>query len=68
MFKNKSILLVHYKGCITFGGKKLILLKKEWDGRKYLDPHFLNDDHIVLARFEPNESGWALARWCAKLS
>jgi len=63
----KSILLVHYKGCTTFGGEKLILLKNKWNKAAQLDPHFLSKNHIVLARFEPNSKGWKLARLCAKV-
>jgi hypothetical protein len=62
----RSILLVKYYGCTTFNGEKLILLKKIWNKKSELDPHFLNENHIVLARFEPNSTGWKLAKLCAK--
>lgn len=63
----KSILLVKYKGCTTFGGKKLLLLKGKWKGGNHLDPHLLNKNHIVAARFEPNKIGWKMAKKCAKI-
>lgn len=63
----KSILLVKYKGCTTFDGKKLLLLKIKWRGGNHLDPHLLGKNHIVIARFEPNEIGWKMAKQCAKL-
>lgn len=62
-----SILLVHYSGCTTFNGRKLLLLNQLWDQRTLLDPHLLGDGHIVVARFEPNEQGWSMARACAWL-
>lgn len=66
--KGKSILLVKYDGCTTFGGHKLLLLKRKWKKDMKLDPHLLGNDHIVMARFEPNEQGLTLARICAQNS
>lgn len=66
---------VKYKGCTTFNGRKLLLLRRniliEKDGHYYykvekIDPHLLGEDHIVMARFEPTEEGWELAELCAK--
>jgi hypothetical protein len=65
--EGKTILLVHYEGCTTFSGQKLLLLRHPWVGGP-LDPHLLGDDHIVMARFEPNDQGWILARLCAVAS
>lgn len=64
----KSILLVRYDGCITFNGLKLLLLRQRWEGCNSLDPHLFGGGHIVLARFEPNEQGWIMARLCAEQS
>ena len=61
-----SIMEVKYYGCTTFDGRKLLLIK----GRKHishLDPHLLGGGHPVIARFEPNETGWMLARECATI-
>lgn len=55
-----------YKGCTIFNGEKLLLLKSKWNKSNKLDPHLLGNKHIILARFEPNQIGWKLARLCAK--
>lgn len=60
-----AIMEIMYFGCTTFNGRKLLLLKDR-KYRKSLDPHLLGDGHPVIARFEPNEEGWKLARLCAK--
>jgi len=60
------IMLVNYPNCTTFKGFKLLLLKGEKYDKMRLDPHLLGDAHPVVARFEPNEKGWELARLCAK--
>jgi len=62
---------VFYRGCTTFKGRKLLLLKRHLysnnkDTVKGLDPHLLGNDHIVIARFEPTEQGWELAELCAQ--
>lgn len=54
---------VHYYGCTSFGGSKLLLLQWEPADNEPLDPHLTGDN--VVARFEPNEEGWRLARLCA---
>lgn len=62
--KNYSLILVKYIGCTTFEGRKILLVKgreKSIKKLKQLDPHFF-EDHIVLARFIPNEFGMTLAR------
>ena len=53
-----------YFGCTTFEGRKLLLFKG-LDLIHPLDPHLLGGSHPVVARFEPNEKGWRLARLCA---
>lgn len=59
------ILEAHYAGCTTFQGHKLMLLREKPFFYK-LDPHLLGTHHYVMARFEPTEEGWALARLCAE--
>ncbi len=66
---NHTIAEIVYSGCTTFEGRKLLVLSKpltlsEINDMSKLDPHFLNDTHIVVARFVPNEQGWKLARKC----
>ena len=62
---NYSIVEARYIGCTTFNGSKLMLVKNDKPIRTKLDPHLLGDGHSVIARFEPNENGWRLARLCA---
>lgn len=60
-----TILEVKYEGCTTFGGRKLLLInKRNYKVGDSLDPHLLGND-VVIARFEPNEQGWKLAKKCA---
>jgi hypothetical protein len=61
-----TILLVHYPDCTTFEGQKLLLLKGVHALFTELDPHFLDDDHPVIARFIPNEDGYKMALASAK--
>lgn len=60
-----SILLVHFPGCTTYKGYKVILTRTLWEGGDTMDPHFIGEEHPVLARFEPTKQGWNLARACA---
>lgn len=62
-----TIVLANYKGCKTYGGNKLMLLRGFHDPSKFesLDPHFL-EGHLVVARFEPTNYGWKLARTCSE--
>lgn len=59
-----TIVEARYYGCTTFDGCKLMLLKSNKVPYP-LDPHLLGGNHPVIARFEPNENGWKLARLCA---
>lgn len=59
------VALVHYPGCTTFKGDKLLLLDPTWDrGSVVLDPHILHDGHVI-ARFRPTPLGRHLAIMCA---
>lgn len=65
---NNTIVLANYPGCKTFEGDKLMVLRGDylsWNGET-LDPHFLNEDYPVVARFIPTAEGWALAKICAR--
>lgn len=70
-----SVVLTKYDGCTTFDGLKLLLCQMSEEEMTYryhgpcsspLDPHLLGGSHPVLARFQPTEEGWALARSCAE--
>lgn len=63
-FGNYNLVEAFYFGCTTFNGHKLMLLTTR-NILKCLDPHLLGGDHPVIARFEPNERGWEMARLCA---
>ncbi len=62
-----TIILANYPGSLTFGGDKLMLLAGDHMARDFesLDPHFLDEDYAVVARFIPNHEGWRMARLCA---
>lgn len=60
-----TIVLARYDGCTTFNGFKLMLLRGEFSLFTKLDPHILGNDHPVVARFEPTETGYNLAILCA---
>ena len=62
-----TIVLAKYHGCKTFDGHKLMILKGEHQIEASLDPHFLDEEYAVRARFIPNEEGWNMARLCAGL-
>lgn len=56
-----TIVVANYGG-LTFGGDKLIVLDGIHTKFETLDPHFLNEDHPVIARFQPNAQGYKLAK------
>jgi hypothetical protein len=62
---DNTIILANYPGSVTFGGDKLMLLRGVQIINYCLDPHFLNEDYPVVARFIPNADGWRMARLCA---
>lgn len=67
LVNNNMIVLANYDGCVTFGGDKLMLLKGIHAISETLDPHFLNEDYPVVARFIPTKDGWEMARNCANI-
>lgn len=56
-----TIVIANYGG-LTFGGNKLMVLKGIYHNFETLDPHFLNEDYPVFARFQPTEEGLKFAR------
>lgn len=60
-----TIVLALYPGSITFDGQKLMLLRGIYTEFTTLDPHFLDEEYAVVARFIPNDLGWVMARECA---
>ena len=63
IYDNYTIIVANYPGSVTFGGDKLMVLRGKFsEDLDSLDPHFLDEDHAVIARFIPNELGWNMAR------
>lgn len=51
---------IHYPGCTTFKGMKILVVKtsiKELKSRIRIDPHFLEDENLI-ARFPATNIGW----------
>ena len=69
LVSGNTIIEAQYHGCITFNGHKLMLLRGNWnlDQLLTLDPHFLDNDYAVIARFIPTKEGLKMARECAKI-
>ena len=71
MINGYLIILVHYRGCTTFEGKKILVLH-ELDVSELLqlyklDPHFIDSGHLI-ARFIPTKWGWEMAvKFCQSL-
>ncbi len=63
---NCTIVCANYGG-LTFGGDKLMVLRGHYNQKELctLDPHFLNAQYPVFARFQPTEEGFHLARLVA---
>lgn len=69
VWNGNTVLVVHYPDCTTFGGYKILVLKgifTETSNITVLDPHFLEGNHPVIARFLPSDSGLRLARLTAQ--
>lgn len=64
---NENTIIIANYGGETFNGDKLMLLRGVFDVDKLesLDPHFLDEDYAVVARFVPTKEGLELARLCA---
>ena len=62
-----TIIVANYGGK-TFNGNKLMVLKGifNYEDLGSLDPHFLNAEYPVFARFQPTEEGLKLAHLVAE--
>ena len=65
--KGGYVLDVRYLDCTNFEGRKLLVFKGKYDRvafilRKELDPHFLEDNKLMMARFRPTKEGYNLAK------
>jgi hypothetical protein len=63
-----TIIVANYGG-LTFGGDKLMVLRGRFNEEDFesLDPHFLNEEYPVYARFQPTPMGLALAEAAARI-
>jgi len=66
------IIDITYPDCVNYEGRKLMLYKWATVGdlvrQEKIDPHFSSNKklHSPIARFEPTEYGWKMARILAK--
>jgi len=69
MFQGKGgyVLDVIYIGCTNYEGRKLLVFKGKYSKsafilKKELDPHFVESNKLMIARFRPTKEGYDLAR------
>jgi len=60
-YSKACVLMVHYPGCTTFEGRKILVFEGKFTPYKVLDPHF-NSTSNLLARFKPTKEGWQMAK------
>ena len=60
-YDNAHVLHVYYPGCTNYEGVKILVLPGKYELRTSLDPHFSKEEGSPIARFKPDETGWALA-------
>ncbi|MCP3686519.1 MAG: hypothetical protein GY861_28100 [bacterium] len=53
------IIKVRYMDCTNCGGEKILVFTGEFQQKKYLDPHFSDEDQTLVARFHPSK--WDIA-------
>jgi hypothetical protein len=59
------VAMIHYPNCTNYGGDKILV----WHGvtvadvrsRTLIDPHFIDGDETLVARFLPTVGGWEMA-------
>lgn len=63
---DNTIVIANYGG-ETFNGDKLMVFRGKIavDTNQTLDPHFLDEEYPLVARFLPTDEGKRLARICA---
>jgi hypothetical protein len=58
--------MIVYPGCTTYEGRKILVFENsnlfELRVRDRIDPHFSGKSFAPVARFEPTDRGWKLAR------
>lgn len=58
--------LINYPDAKNYEGNKILITTWDPNTRSVIDPHFDKDSGII-ARFEPTDEGWELAKMFAKL-
>lgn len=67
-YKNFIVLLLLYPDCTNYGGYKVLVFRgvqhvtELLDRNKSIDPHFLENKVSPIARFEPTNNGWLMAK------
>ena len=61
-YNNHWMVMIRYEGCTTFDGDKLMIMNVDPYTLNSIDPHFLTEQHYVIARFQPNNKGFKLAK------
>ena len=70
---NNLIILINYKDVDNYEGNKILVYKNcmitELKQQKLIDPHFAKNKTLLspIARFEPTDYGWELAKTMANL-
>jgi len=61
IYDHAYVEMLRYKDCTNYGGLKILVFKGRYKIKERIDPHFLEDQPDLLARFRPTEDGWMLA-------
>ena len=59
------VVRINYLNCANYQGDKILVFKsmteKELEIKRIIDPHFMESDGKLVARFRPTPSGWDYA-------
>lgn len=68
--ESNLVVMIEYPNCTNYEGKKILLFKEmtlnDLFKKKEIDPHFVETDTSLMARFQPTNEGWAFAIQCAE--
>lgn len=66
-FGRFQAMFVNYPNCTNYEGNKILVTENlDFTNCKELDPHFCEKHPFVVARFEPTDRGWQLAKALAE--
>ena len=60
-FSNGYAAMARYSGCTNYGGLKVMVYRGKYVPCGRRDPHFEAQPESPVARFRPDEEGWAWA-------